>query len=119
MDHAIAMQREVLVSMLGFTGELIRVAADGVSFELAPDTPFVHPANRDAIERLASLGADYAVLADFIAQGKDNPRMLLWTRVFFFFFFFYFFFFFFFFFAALAAVGAFRRHLGWVGLGCR
>uniref|UniRef100_A0A7N0TTA7 Gamma-tubulin complex component n=1 Tax=Kalanchoe fedtschenkoi TaxID=63787 RepID=A0A7N0TTA7_KALFE len=87
------MLHEVLLALLGYTGDLIvderehqqsicvNLSPDapvGVdcTFKLAPDISFIQPSDRDVIERLVALGFYYRELDRFATKSRD----LSWIR---------------------------------------
>ncbi|XP_043721319.1 gamma-tubulin complex component 4 isoform X2 [Telopea speciosissima] len=87
------MLHELLLALLGYTGDLIvdqrerqrslggQLPSDGpiseeCTFKLAPDISFLEPSERDAIEKLISLGFYYKELDRFATKCRD----LSWIR---------------------------------------
>ncbi|XP_019247286.1 PREDICTED: gamma-tubulin complex component 4 [Nicotiana attenuata] len=85
------MLHEILVALLGYTGDLIidaREHQDSIplspdapisqepTFKLAPDLSFVQPSERDVIERIITLGFYYRELERFAAKSRN----LSWIR---------------------------------------
>ncbi|CAM8980751.1 unnamed protein product [Rhodiola kirilowii] len=87
------MLHELLLALLGFTGDLIiderehqqsigvnlspdAPVAEECTFKLAPDISFIQPSDRDVIERLISLGFYYRELDRFATKSRD----LSWIR---------------------------------------
>ncbi|XP_057966554.1 gamma-tubulin complex component 4 homolog isoform X2 [Malania oleifera] len=87
------MLHELLLALLGYTGDLIiderdhqnsigvrfspdAPASDECPFKLAPDLSFIQPSDRDAIEKIISLGFCYKELDRFATESRD----LSWIR---------------------------------------
>ncbi|KAJ6319870.1 hypothetical protein OIU78_015296 [Salix suchowensis] len=82
------MLHELLLSLLGYTGDLIiderehqnslgiPISDDHRSFKLAPDISFIQPSDRDLIERIISLGFYYRELDRFATKSRN----LSWIR---------------------------------------
>ncbi|WCJ22227.1 hypothetical protein M5689_004325 [Euphorbia peplus] len=82
------MLHELLLSLLGYTGDLIiderehqtslgvRLSPDERSFKLAPDISFIQPSDRDLIQRIITLGFYYRELDRF----STNSRNLSWIK---------------------------------------
>lgn len=82
------MLHELLLSLLGYTGDLIiderehqnslgiPVSDEHRSFKLAPDISFIQPSDRDLIERIISLGFYYRELDRFATKSRN----LSWIR---------------------------------------
>ncbi|KAM7521465.1 hypothetical protein LguiA_011367 [Lonicera macranthoides] len=87
------MLHELLLALLGYTGDLIvderdhqnslgiRLSpdapiTDGPTFKLAPDLSFVQPSERDVIERIVTLGFYYRELDRFATKSRN----LSWIR---------------------------------------
>ncbi|CAN0921567.1 Gamma-tubulin complex component 4 homolog [Linum grandiflorum] len=82
------MLHELLLALLGYTGDLVVDERDqqsslGVnfspeppisdhrSFKLAPDLSFLHPSDRDLVERIISLGFYYRELDRFASKSRN------------------------------------------------
>lgn len=82
------MLHELLLSLVGYTGDLIiderehqnslgiPVSNEHRSFKLAPDISFIQPSDRDLIERIISLGFYYRELDRFATKSRN----LSWIR---------------------------------------
>lgn len=82
------MLHELLLSLLGYTGDLIiderehqnslgiPISDEHRSFKLAPDISFIQPSDRDLIERIISLGFYYRELDRFATKSRN----LSWIR---------------------------------------
>ncbi|XP_054819675.1 gamma-tubulin complex component 4 homolog isoform X1 [Prosopis cineraria] len=80
------MFHELLLSLLGYTGDLIidqreqlssnTSISDECTFKLAPDISFVEPSNRELIERIITLGFYYRELDRFVTKSRN----LSWIR---------------------------------------
>ncbi|KAJ8749569.1 hypothetical protein K2173_026218 [Erythroxylum novogranatense] len=87
------MLQELLLALLGYTGDLIiderehqsclgvnlspdAPISDERSFKLAPDISFLEPSDRDLIERIVTLGFYYRELDRFAAKSRN----LSWIR---------------------------------------
>ncbi|KAL5136538.1 Gamma-tubulin complex component 4 [Glycine soja] len=80
------MLHELLLSLLGYTGDLIidgrdqltaeTPISDECTFKLAPDIPFIDPSDRELIERIIVLGFYYREMERFSAKCRD----LSWIR---------------------------------------
>ncbi|KAF6135742.1 hypothetical protein GIB67_028598 [Kingdonia uniflora] len=81
------MLHELLLALIGYTGDLIidqrehhnsldNPLPGDCTFKLAPDLSFIEIPERDAIERLISLGYYYKELDNFATRSRD----LSWTR---------------------------------------
>ncbi|GJU76034.1 gamma-tubulin complex component 4-like protein isoform X1 [Tanacetum coccineum] len=78
------MLHELLVSLLGYTGDVIidvkerhnDVISDECTFKLAPDISFVSPEDRDIINKLIKLGFYYGELDRFATKSRN----LSWIR---------------------------------------
>ncbi|KAM7276087.1 hypothetical protein ACFE04_017953 [Oxalis oulophora] len=76
------MLHELLVSLLGYTGDLIiderdrldslnLPVPDRCTFKLAPDISFIQPSDKDLIERLITLGFYYRELHQFATKSRN------------------------------------------------
>ncbi|KAK2965172.1 hypothetical protein RJ640_019927 [Escallonia rubra] len=87
------MLHELLLALLGYTGDLIiderehrtslgiplsfdAPSADKPTFKLAPDVSFIQPSERDVIERVVTLGFYYRELDRFATKSRN----LSWIR---------------------------------------
>ncbi|KAJ1402362.1 Gamma-tubulin complex component protein [Sesbania bispinosa] len=80
------MLHELLLALLGYTGDLIIDRRDQLSaetpisdectFKLAPDISFIDPSDRELIERIITLGFYYRELERFSAKSRN----LNWIR---------------------------------------
>ncbi|XXG84257.1 hypothetical protein AAC387_Pa10g1809 [Persea americana] len=82
------MLQELLFALVGYTGDLIidhrdphhlsldTPISDECTFKLAPDISFIHPSERDVIERLLPLGFYYRELDRFATKSRN----LSWIR---------------------------------------
>ncbi|KAK7277758.1 hypothetical protein RJT34_22775 [Clitoria ternatea] len=80
------MLHELLLALLGYTGDLIidrrdQIAAetpisDECTFKLAPDISFIDPSDRELIERIIVLGFYYREMERFSAKSRN----LSWIR---------------------------------------
>ncbi|XP_041021259.1 gamma-tubulin complex component 4 homolog isoform X2 [Juglans microcarpa x Juglans regia] len=81
------MLHELLLALLGYTGDLIIEERDhrksslapdsgGVPFKLAPDISFIEPSDRELIERIVTLGFYYRELDRFSTKSRN----LSWIR---------------------------------------
>ncbi|CAI8603766.1 unnamed protein product [Vicia faba] len=80
------MLHELLLALLGYTGDLIIDRRDNLSavtpisdectFKLAPDISFIDPSDRELIERIITLGFYYRELERFSAKSRN----LNWIR---------------------------------------
>ncbi|GMY16941.1 gamma-tubulin complex component 4 homolog [Fagus crenata] len=78
------MLHELLLSLLGYTGDLIihdhhkslSPDSDDRPFKLAPDISFIEPSDRDLIERIITLGFYYRELDRFATKSRN----LSWIR---------------------------------------
>ncbi|CAK8572778.1 unnamed protein product [Lathyrus sativus] len=80
------MLHELLLALLGYTGDLIIDRRDNLSavtpisdectFNLAPDISFIDPSDRELIERIITLGFYYRELERFSAKSRN----LNWIR---------------------------------------
>ncbi|KAK6940492.1 Gamma tubulin complex component protein, N-terminal [Dillenia turbinata] len=82
------MLHEILLSILGYTGDLIiderkhqnslgihlspdSLTSDKPTFKLAPDLSFIQPSDRDVIERIITLGFYYRELDRFATKSRN------------------------------------------------
>ncbi|GJW95929.1 gamma-tubulin complex component 4 [Tanacetum coccineum] len=70
------MLHELLVSLLGYTGDLIIESSDQRTFKLASDISFIEPSERDIIEKTITLGFYYRELDRFATKSRN----LSWIR---------------------------------------
>ncbi|GAB4829907.1 Gamma-tubulin complex component 4 [Ancistrocladus abbreviatus] len=86
------MLHEILLALLGYTGDLIidereqrtslgilspdAPVSDERTFKLAPDLSFIQPSDRDVIERIVTLGFYYRELDRFATKSRN----LSWVR---------------------------------------
>ncbi|RVX20435.1 Gamma-tubulin complex component 4 [Vitis vinifera] len=87
------MLHELLLALLGYTGDLIidereqhkslginlspdAPVSEDRTFKLAPDLSFIHPSERDLIEKVITLGFYYRELDRFATKSRD----LSWIR---------------------------------------
>ncbi|XP_074268390.1 gamma-tubulin complex component 4-like [Silene latifolia] len=83
------MLQEILLALLGFTGDLIidddehrnslglpSLSTAAPAFKLAADLSFIHPSDRDVIERIVKLGFYYRELDRFATKSRN----LSWIR---------------------------------------
>ncbi|TPX71720.1 hypothetical protein SpCBS45565_g00795 [Spizellomyces sp. 'palustris'] len=73
------MLHELLLALSGHPGDVFvpdpPPPATPKTYRVATDFPFLHPAERTALDRLVHLGALYSVLRDFV----DKTRKRVWT----------------------------------------
>ncbi|CAN1268253.1 Gamma-tubulin complex component 4 [Linum perenne] len=75
------MLHELLLALLGYTGDLVvderfnfspdSSISDNRPFKLAPDLSFLHPSDRDLVERIIALGFYYRELDRFASQSRN------------------------------------------------
>lgn len=67
------MLREVLLALLGHTGDLVVVdgTTTNAAFKLV-DVPFLHPAEKQAISELVQLGAAYRYFGDALSRHQQS-----------------------------------------------
>ncbi|PWA47655.1 GAMMA-TUBULIN COMPLEX PROTEIN 4 [Artemisia annua] len=70
------MLHELLVSLLGYTGDLIIDDTKSSTFKLASDISFIEPSERDIIEKTITLGFYYRELDRFATKSRN----LSWIR---------------------------------------